>query len=117
MINRKNRFHGHNSLNHMYRHGKTVRSESLSLKYCDNNREDYRLAVIVSKKVSKSAVKRNRIRRRIYEVVRIIKKNNSKLAWRYDIALTVFDVQLANIPSEQLNLQIEQLLKKAKILK
>jgi ribonuclease P protein component len=66
MIGRANRFHGYNSLRYVYKHGKTVRGPHMSLRFCpDAKRQDYRLAVVVSKKISKSAVARNRIRRRI----------------------------------------------------
>lgn len=70
MLKFKNRFHGHNSLSYVYRHGKTWRSKLITLKFLHNNYRQYsRVAVVVSKKVEKTAVGRNRIRRRIYEII------------------------------------------------
>ncbi len=71
MIPFSNRFHGHNSLSYVYKNGTAVRSRVAVLKYIGNpHRRTSRLAVVISKKVVKSAVSRNRIRRRIYEYLR-----------------------------------------------
>jgi len=115
MIGRKNRFHGHNSLNYLFRHGRTVRVELISLRFAPSKRDDYRLAVIVSKKVSKSAVVRNRIRRRIYEIVRLIRKD-SKTNWKVDMSLTIFDERVASMPHAELAASVDKLLKKAGII-
>ncbi|MBI3337916.1 ribonuclease P protein component [Candidatus Saccharibacteria bacterium] len=88
MISRKHRFHGYGSLKYVYRHGQTVRGPLTSLKYTHNDRrQTYRLAIVVSKKVNKSAVTRNRIRRRLYEAVR---QYESKIIEPYDLVITVF---------------------------
>ena len=55
----------------MYQKGKTIRKPKMSLIFCDNTRGFTRIAVVVSKKVEKTAVGRNRIRRRIYEAIRV----------------------------------------------
>ena len=57
-------------MKYVYRNGKTVRRSRMSLVFCDNSRGFTRVAVVVSKKVAKTAVKRNRIRRRVYEALR-----------------------------------------------
>lgn len=115
MISRTHRFHGHNSLNHVYRAGKVVRSEFLALRFADSRKPDYRLAVVVSKKVSKSAVKRNRIRRRIYEIVRVQKKQVSE-QWPSDMIISVFDERIATMQPGELQDNVTGLLKKAGIL-
>lgn len=110
MIGRANRFHGYGSLRYVYRHGKTVRASHMSLRYSPNNkRQDYRLAVVVSKKVNKSAVARNRMRRRIYE------------AWRkqispsqpYDLVVTVFQSNLEELSDAELQQQVASLITQA----
>ncbi len=76
-----------------------VRGPLCTLKYVRNNRGNgYRLAVVVSKKVSKSAVVRNRIRRRIYETVRehIIPTEP------YDLVCNVYSDRLATCPTAEL---------------
>lgn len=69
---------------------------------------------MVSKKVSKSAVKRNRIRRRLYEAVRRQKE------WAdtpQDMIFSVFSEQLAIVPSKEIDLLVNTLLRQAKIIR
>ena len=112
MISKTNRFHGHNSLNSVYRKGSAARGEYISLRFAGNRRQDYRLAVVVSKKVSKSAVVRNRIRRRIYEVIRLHRQEKPE-PWPQDIVVSVFDERAAVVPHEELKAAVERLLAKA----
>lgn len=114
MINSTHRFHGHGSLRYAYQRGETVRHALLALKYVKNSRRDtYRVAVVVSKKVHKSAVVRNRIRRRIYEAVRLLE---SQINEPYDLVITVFHEQLAALPSAELQSLVRAQLKRAHIL-
>ncbi len=100
MIGSKRRFHGNNSLNFVYKRGQTLRSLQLSLKYVLNERRSiYRAAVVVSKKVDKSAVVRNRIRRRVYEIVR---SQEPAMTQVYDLVFTVFSVEVATMPTTDL---------------
>lgn len=101
MIPKLNRFHGHNALNTVYRQGKAVRSDYISLRYAPSRRGDYRLAVVVSKKVSKSAVVRNRIRRRVYEIIRLYRKTLEE-PLGYDLVISVFDERAATISAVDL---------------
>lgn len=112
MIGRANRFHGYGSLRYVYRHGKTVRGQMLSLRYCPNDkRQDYRLAIVVSKKINKSAVARNRMRRRIYEEFR------KQLApgQAYDLVVTVFQANVEDLPAPELKQQIASLIEQAQL--
>ncbi len=114
MISRTHRFHGHGSLRYVYQHGETVRGPLTSLKYIENSRRTkYRLAVVVSKKVSKSAVMRNRIRRRLYEAVR---SHESSITKPYDVVMTVFHDQLATIPADELQRLVRAQLRQAGII-
>ncbi len=114
MIGRANRFHGYGSLRYVYQNGKTVRGPLCAIKYASNNRRKvYRLAVVVSKKVSKSAVVRNRIRRRLYEAFR---HESAVIQEPYDIVITVFNDQLATIPAEEVTRLVRAQLKQAKII-
>lgn len=114
MISRQNRFHGHGSLRYVYQHGQTVRGPLCSLKYVRNERrQDYRLAVVVSKKVHKSAVKRNRIRRRLYEAMRLQAADIPA----YDMVMTVFHEQVAEMPAGELQTLVSAQLKQAGITK
>ena len=70
MLAKKYRFHSRGGVRHTYQKGKTIRSPKLSLIYVKNDRGFQRFGVVVSKKIEKSAVGRNRIRRRLYEAIR-----------------------------------------------
>ena len=70
MLSKRYRFHSRGGVKYTYKNGKTVRTKNLSLVYAENSRHHQRFAVVVSKKVLKSAVGRNRIRRRVYEAIR-----------------------------------------------
>lgn len=114
MISRGHRFHGLNSLRHVYSRGQTIRGSLITVKYLDNPRRDsYRAAVVVSRKVHKSAVVRNRIRRRIYEIIR---HKEPYIAKPYDVVVTVFSEQVANMPAYSLDKMLVELLQRAGIV-
>ena len=114
MISREHRFHGYNSLRQTYRTGKTVRSPLFSVKTVLNEkRQTYRVAVVVSRKVNKSAVARNRLRRRIYEAVGNIENN---IARPHDIVITVFHDSMLDESLVALSKQIKKLFSQAGII-
>lgn len=71
------------------------------------------MAVVVSRKVHKSAVVRNRIRRRLYEIVR---KHESQIKEPYDMVFTAFSDQLAVIDAADLQERILTKLREAGII-
>jgi ribonuclease P protein component len=114
MIDRTHRFQGHGSLRFVYQKGQTIRGPFCALKFIVNNRRrNYRIAVVVSRKVHKSAVVRNRIRRRVYEIIR---SEASRIERPYDLVLTAYSDQLAEMPAEQLHQAIVEKLEKAGVL-
>jgi ribonuclease P protein component len=114
VISRKNRFHGRASLSKHYARSKSVRASAMALRFLENDRRrEYRLAVVVSKKISKSAVVRNRIRRRLYENVRILSIN---FIAPYDLVLLVYDERLATMPADQLAQEVRKLAQKAGLI-
>lgn len=113
MIGRSNRFHGRGSIQRLQRSGKSVRFSAFALRYLSNpKRGSYRLAVVVSRKVSKSAVVRNRIRRRVYECVRILYND---LMAPTDLVIVVYDERIAEVSPDRLRADIAKLLKKARL--
>lgn len=114
MLSRAFRFHGLGSLNFAYKQGQTVRGPLLGLKYAHNNRRrTYRVAVVVSRKVHKSAVMRNRIRRRVYEAFQV---HASQVNAPYDLVFTAFSDQLTAVEFDELTHQVGSLLQKANVL-
>lgn len=115
MLSRENRFRGFRSLRYVQKKGNQIRGQLAAVRYVLNDRRtQYRATVTVSRKVSKSAVVRNRIRRRVYEVLRSLSQNMNE---PYDIVVTIFSEQMATMPQADLELAVKSLLKQAKIIK
>lgn len=114
MISRAHRFHGYGSLRQVYQSGATVRGPLFAVKSLANpRRRTWRLAVVISRKVEKSAVARNRMRRRLYEAVGRLGED---IAEPYDIVLTVFSNELLHEPADSLATQVKNQLNAAGIL-
>ncbi len=113
MLSKKHRFHGSVSLRFVFKKGSAARQPDIALKYIVNKKsKSFRVAVIVSKKVHKSAVKRNRIRRRIYSAV---SEFESYFNEPYDLVFFVYKDQILSLPHPELKRQISKLLKQANI--
>lgn len=82
----------------------------MNLKYTRRKKSGYRVAVVVSRKVHKSAVIRNRIRRRLYEIIRTAEP---ALVDGKDMVFTVFSEKAAELPSPQLHSSVNKLLHKS----
>jgi ribonuclease P protein component len=114
MISSLHRFKGHTSLRFVYSGGKTYRNQNFAIKTALNQkRQTYRLAVVVSKKVSKLAVIRNKIRRRIYEAVRLLEDD---ITQPHDIVVMVFNESVATMPTQELKSSLNKLLIEASII-
>lgn len=76
----------------------------------NERRKTYRAAIVVGRKVNKSAVTRNRIRRRLYEAVRL---NQEVIGTPCDIVVNVFSDEVATEPFETITRQMRRQLKQA----
>lgn len=111
MLPYKNRFHGHGSLRYVYKNGESVRSQKIVVKFTKNHRRtESRFAVVISKKVLKSAVGRNRIRRRIYEIVR---RELPRFDGNFDVAVMIFHKSIRDISHEELRESLVDIFKEA----
>lgn len=109
MIAQSHRFHGYGSLRGVYQRGQGLRGSLISVKFVSRGpKKAYRVAVVVSKKVHKSAVVRNRIRRRVYELVRT---SQYQLPAGTDVVLTVFSDQVAQLDFAKLQQMVDGLLR------
>lgn len=114
MISQKHRFHGQKAITRVYRQGQAVRGSQMSLKYLRSNRvEQFRVAVVVSRKVHKSAVVRNRIRRRIYEVLREIAP---QIIQPWDLVFVVYSDEMAETEYSKLQSDLKSMLEKAGVI-
>ena len=70
MLAKINRIKKKKDFDEIFKKGKIFRSDSLIFKFKKNNLKESRFGFVVSLKVSKSAVVRNKIRRRMSEIIR-----------------------------------------------
>ena len=108
MLPKRHRFHGRAALRRVFQNGVSQRSRIIIAKYTTSApTRPTRVAVVVSKKIYKSAVKRNRIRRRIFNIVRHDMKQHLQ---GFDIVLTVISPDALVMTHQQLSLEITKLL-------
>ena len=84
----------------------------MSLVFLDNAKGFTRIAVVVSKKVEKSAVRRNKIRRRIYEVLRT---NLEAIPKKKDYIFVVYSKDLYSLDYNELEKIVGKLVSESKI--
>lgn len=100
MIGRRLRLSRGSEFNKIYKFGKSAYGENVLCRANTNKLQHSKFAVIVSKKISKKAVIRNRIKRRINEIIR---KNWQTVPVGYNI------VVIAKTDSSKLNnLKLQQ---------
>ena len=99
-------------MRYVYQHGKTVREQRMSLVFMPNSKGFTRVAVVVSKKVEKTAVGRNRIRRRVYEALR---KNWELIPEKTDYIFVVFSKELMKMPFDKIEETLGKLVEESKV--
>lgn len=115
MLTQRNRFHGYNSLRYVYKNGEAVRSQFATMKFSHNpRRRSPRIAVVVSKKIWKRAVGRNRIRRRVYEALR---QELPDIQGSFDIVYIVSSPDIYAVSSSELQSHIKEMLTSANLYK
>lgn len=112
MLAKKYRFHSRGGVKYTYQKGKTVRKPQMSLVFNENTRGFTRVAVVVSKKVMKTAVGRNRIRRRVYEALR---ENFDLVPKERDYIFVVFDKKVEAMPYKELVKLLGELVAESKV--
>ncbi len=112
MLSKKYRFHSRGGVRYVYKKGKTIRCPKMSLVFLPNSKGFTRVAVVVSKKVEKSAVGRNRIRRRIYEVIRL---NFNDLPKKMDYIFVVFNKGVMKMDYNELERIVGGLIEESRI--
>ena len=106
MSYRRRRFRGKHTPRSVLKTGQRARGKGLSLSF--RSADKHRLAVIVSKKVSKKAVVRNRIRRRVYaELETIINTTQTP----QELVVTIYDLEFATMPVSELKQRLSDVLK------
>lgn len=101
MLPRYNRLAKKKEINSVFKNGRSSYSKNLGVKCIVNGLANNRFAIVVSNKVSKKAVVRNKIKRRIRE---IIKKELTEMVIGRDLIIivlpTIIDKTFAEIQLE-----------------
>lgn len=87
-----------------------IRTPMMAITFIRNERGFRRFAVVVSKKVMKSAVGRNRIRRRVYEAIRLEFPGDQPPT---DYIFTVYNQGVMKMPFRELRRLVQELLNRA----
>ncbi len=93
----------------VYKKGQTLANAKLAFRFSPNSLSTSRVAVLVGKKLEKSAVGRNRIRRRLREVIRL---NFLQIPAGFDLLVIARDPKLREIDFVELNSEFLNLLSK-----
>jgi ribonuclease P protein component len=113
MLAAPNRLRKTKDIDRVYKRGVYGGAEGmLSLKATPNGRPETRLVVVVGKKIDKRAVVRNRIRRRLTELLR---EQWTTVPGGYDIVVSVHS-DLSHEPFDRLRALLRQALRRARLI-
>ncbi len=113
MLPKENRLKSSSEIQKVFKFGKQTRSGFLFLKYLSNKREVSRFAFAVGMKYSKSAVKRNELKRILRALA---KKRLPKVKNGLDIVVGPINLRPEEIDREVLRNDIEKLFKIADLI-
>jgi len=112
MLAKLNRLKKKKDFGKVFKHGKGAKQDFLALKFNKNNLKNSRFGFVVSSKVSKKAVVRNKVKRRLRESVR---SKLDRIKKGFDIVFITFE-KIKEKDFEQINSLIEKILKRSKLL-
>lgn len=113
MFLRKNRLTSKKDIERVFKMGRYFFVKDLGIKFIKNNLDYPRFACVVSNKISKKAVERNRIKRRLREILRLAIPDLPQ-----DIDLVVFTRPgIKEIDYHEMEARIHACLKKLWLLK
>ena len=111
MLPLKNRLKKEKDFKLVFKRGKSFREDDLLLRLVENNLKTVRFGFVVGLKVSKKANLRNKLKRRLREIIR---KKLPVLKTGFDVIL-ITDKGLINKSFQEMEALTNSLLKKAKI--
>ena len=122
MLPKRNRLKKKKDFEKVFKNGKGFREDFLILKIVSNNLKNTRFGFIVSRKVSKKATQRNKIKRRLRELVKLKMPEMKKTAKAESRQKREIDGVLIGIPGletkdfYEMEEGINKLFKKAKLI-
>lgn len=108
MLKKQNRLKDKNNFDKVFKKGRSVFGELLGIKYFKNDLGFNRFGIIVSSKISKKAVERNRIKKQIKSILRSEEKSLNK-GWDY-VVITLPLIKNKNF--KEIQSEIIKILKK-----
>ena len=99
MLKKEFRLRRNEEVQTVFKRGKFISTPELIFRFLPNNLEFPRIAVLVGMKVSNKAAHRNRIRRRLQELVRL---HFEKIPRGFDLLIIARDTKLREIEFEKL---------------
>ena len=113
MLSKKYRLKKKKDFERIYKSGQTIQQDFLLFKILENELENPRIGIVISKKTLAKATARNLVKRRIREAVRRLLPQISK---NIDIIITACKGVSKDKSFEQIETLIEQAFIKAKII-
>lgn len=112
MLTKENRLRRDQDFKRVFSKGRSVFDGACGIKFEKNTLKNSRFAVVIGTKVSKSAVKRNRVRRQYQEILRL---NLEKIIPGFDVILLCGPASL-ELEYEQKEARLMAVLKKARLI-
>jgi len=113
MLKKDNRLKKKKDFENVFKKGKGYKESFLSVKVSPNNLKENRFGIVISQKVSKKAVVRNKIKRKIKAV---ILKNLDILENGFDCIFIVRPQKTPIDDYQKIEKEVERLLKAAKLI-
>jgi ribonuclease P protein component len=113
MLKKSYRLRKNKEIKKVIENGLSVFNKEIGIKFIKNNLLNSRFCFIVSSKIDKRATVRNKIKRRLREIIR---QNLEKIKPGFDIVIFA-KVGIKDLDFFQLKEKLEQLLKKSKLFK
>lgn len=114
MLRRSNRIQGQEAMKFIIKKGAESKSRFFFAKKMENKLGRPRFGIVISKKLDKAAVKRNRKRRQIYEIIRLIMKEKDPkslgISDSSDIVLLA-KRKVMDLTFDELNAAVREILK------
>lgn len=112
MLRQENRLRRKRDVDNIFKKGKTIAGKLIFLKIIKNNLNNSRFGFVISTKISKKAVIRNKIKRQLREIIR---KNLPNIKPGLDV-LIIAKPEIIDKKYQDIKEEVERLLNKARTL-
>ena len=113
MLPLKNRLKKRKDFQRVFDRGRFINSDLISVRFLANRTDDTRVGFIVSKKVSKMAVLRNKVKRMLREIIR---ENMVRIKKGFDMIITAKS-GISKVQLEEVTDVLKELLKRSNLIK